>query len=88
MNWGELDFSYNAFALTEYDNTRNYKIIHYTGSSKPWSFINKHPYKYVYWKYLWKTPYKWTIPTDLTMLNILKWIIPNKMKVTLKKYRK
>lgn len=33
-------------------------IIHYTGSSKPWDYLNLHPYKNEYFKYLKKTIWK------------------------------
>lgn len=33
-------------------------IIHYTGSSKPWDYLNLHPYKKEYFKYLEKTIWK------------------------------
>ena len=33
-------------------------IIHYTGSSKPWDFLNLHPFKKEYFKYLKKTIWK------------------------------
>ncbi len=33
-------------------------IIHYTGSSKPWDYLNLHPFKKEYFKYLEKTVWK------------------------------
>jgi lipopolysaccharide biosynthesis glycosyltransferase len=33
-------------------------IIHYTGSSKPWDYLNLHPYKAAYFNYLKKTVWK------------------------------
>lgn len=84
--WGELDFKYNAFELTEKDCTQDYRIIHYTGSSKPWHFRNNHPYKNLYWKYLRMTPFKRYIPKDLTVINVVKWLIPKSIKKILKKY--
>ena len=33
-------------------------IIHYTGSSKPWDYLNLHPYKKAYFTYLKKTIWK------------------------------
>ena len=55
-------------------------IIHYTGSSKPWHFMNKHPYKDVYWKYLKKTPWRDYRPYDLTVINIFKKHTPQTIK--------
>lgn len=69
-SWGELDYTYNAFGITikpEYTP----KIIHYTGSSKPWHFFNRHHYKSLYWKYLKLTPFKYYFPEDLRFKNLL-----------------
>jgi lipopolysaccharide biosynthesis glycosyltransferase len=55
-------------------------IIHYTGPSKPWHFRNIHPYKHFYWKYLQMTPYKYFIPDDLNIINIVKWMVPIPVK--------
>ncbi|MDD5578207.1 MAG: glycosyltransferase family 8 protein [Methylobacter sp.] len=82
--WSELDYKYNSFQLTERSES-DYKIIHYTGSSKPWHFRNNHPYKHLYWKYLRMTPYRYTLPTDLTPLNVLKWMAPEFVKKKLKR---
>lgn len=51
-------------------------IIHYTGSSKPWHLSNKHPYKHLYRFYLNKTPFKFKLPADLTIVNFFKWLLP------------
>jgi lipopolysaccharide biosynthesis glycosyltransferase len=85
-NWLELHPQYNmhtgllnkecAVDLQIKEAIDNPVIIHYTGSSKPWHFRNNHPYKHLYWKYLRKTPYKYFIPDDLNMINIVKWIVP------------
>jgi lipopolysaccharide biosynthesis glycosyltransferase len=54
--WMELDFQFNAFGLTE-NNNSDYQIIHYTGLSKPWQFRNNHPFRKLYWNYLKRTPF-------------------------------
>ena len=61
-------------------------IIHYTGLHKPWHLRDSHPYKRLYWKYLRMTPYKYSIPDDINMINILRRIIPRSLKESLKKY--
>ena len=70
--WGELDFSYNAFELTQM-SILDYKIIHYTGSSKPWHFRNKHPYKKLFWKYLYKTPFYYSVLINY-YIEVMCWI--------------
>lgn len=85
QKWGELDFKFNAFSLKSYNAEQDFKIIHYAGSSKPWHFRNNHPYKYLYWKYLRMTPFKRYIPEDFTLVNIIKSIIPNKLRHTIKR---
>lgn len=81
--WGELDFTFNAFGLLA-DEGKDHKIIHYIGSSKPWHFRNKHPYKQLYWQYLKMTPFKNYTPVDLTFFNILKSLLPASWKKKIK----
>lgn len=74
-DWGELENKYNSVNVERLDKKiyeRDYSIIHYTGGSKPWRFNNRHPLKWLYWYYLWKTPYKYYIPKEFTFKNILK----------------
>jgi lipopolysaccharide biosynthesis glycosyltransferase len=33
-------------------------IVHFTGSSKPWEYLNFHPFKYLYYQYLNQTVFK------------------------------
>ncbi|MFC1785300.1 glycosyltransferase family 8 protein [Candidatus Neomarinimicrobiota bacterium] len=79
LNWGEIDFTYNAFGLTEIVD-KNFKIIHFTSNSKPWQFKNNHPYKHLYWKYLKMTPFKRRLPEDWTIKRAIGKIIPKKIK--------
>jgi len=50
----------------------NPSIIHYTTSSKPWHYMNEHPFKNEYYKYLKKIPWRKYIPIDRNFINILK----------------
>jgi lipopolysaccharide biosynthesis glycosyltransferase len=77
---------YNCFPVGDLIEAKsNPVIVHYTGSSKPWHFINKHPYKYLYLKYLRLTPYWYVLPTDFTLRNIIKWMIPDALKKMINK---
>ena len=40
------------------------KVVHFTGTSKPWQFLDKHPFKDRYWNYRDKTVYKRLISDD------------------------
>lgn len=87
----EKDFKekYSCFSDDELNEAKeNPVIIHYTGSSKPWHFRNKHPYKHLYWKYLRMTPFKRYIPEDLTVINVIKWMIPKSIKEFIKGLKK
>lgn len=76
----------NTFGLEELEEAKtNPAIIHYTGSSKPWHFMNNHPYKSEYWKYLKMTPYADYKPTDYTLKNVILKNTPEWLKVTAKK---
>lgn len=65
--WKEIDpkFNLQTIMLTlEIEGSLIYKkyladpyIIHYTGSSKPWQYSCKHPYKKEYWFYIKMTPF-------------------------------
>lgn len=73
--WGELNYKFNTVNLDFLEEKvykKDYAIIHYTGGSKPWHYRNRHPLKAVYWYYLWKTPYRYYIPEDITFKSILK----------------
>ena len=54
--WGKLNDTYNKFVDKKLSELP--KIIHFSGSSKPWHYLNYHPYKSHYWKYLNLTPFK------------------------------
>lgn len=57
--WSTLPETYNPQNLHTGDlPTTTPKIIHYMGGSKPWHYLNTHPYKSQYWKYLRLTPFK------------------------------
>ncbi len=79
-SWEKLDFSFNAFNLEVKTTTDQYKIIHYTGSSKPWHFVNKHPYKKEYFNCLKLTPFSNYKPNDITLKNaVIRFLIPAKV---------
>lgn len=54
--WGKLNDTYNKFVDKRLSELP--KIIHFSGSSKPWHYLNYHPYKSIYWKYLNLTPFR------------------------------
>ena len=54
--WGKLNNTYNKIVDKKLQNVPI--IIHFSGSSKPWHYLNNHPYKFLYWKYLNLTPFK------------------------------
>lgn len=60
-------------------------IIHYTGSSKPWQYMNDHPYKNLYWHYLKKTPYRNYRYEDYSLINVIKKYTPNSIKQFIRK---
>lgn len=53
-------------------NYQSAVILHFTGTSKPWQYMNKHPYKREYYKYLKKTPWYYYQPEDKTIGNFLR----------------
>jgi lipopolysaccharide biosynthesis glycosyltransferase len=46
-------------------------IIHFTGASKPWHYLNEHPYKHLYWHYRAMTPWKRHLPEDFSIKSLI-----------------
>ena len=67
---GKLDSTYNMFTNKILNETPI--IIHFSGSSKPWHFLNNHPYKSHYWKYLNLTPFKNEKFENVTFKKVIK----------------
>ncbi len=63
--WGELDRTYNALHLI-WKRAGTPLIVHFAGASKPWNYLDRHPYKAWYFKYLKLTPYNEQKYTDFS----------------------
>lgn len=61
--WGEINRTYNALHLL-WKRRHTPLIVHYAGSSKPWNYLDRHPYKSYYFKFLKLGPYKGQKYTD------------------------
>ena len=64
--WREMDRKYNALHLI-WKRKETPVIVHYAGSSKPWNYLDRHPYKSYYFKYLELTPYRDKKYTDFNI---------------------
>ncbi|MGC2416036.1 MAG: glycosyltransferase family 8 protein [Stellaceae bacterium] len=51
--------------------TRNAKIVHFNGASKPWMYMNRHPRRPDYYKYLSLTEWRHFKPPDRALINRL-----------------
>ncbi len=47
-------------------------IVHFNGQTKPWHYINDHPYKAEYWKYVRMTPWSEATESGKSLINSLK----------------
>lgn len=56
-NWKEMNKTFNGIYITKALPVIPI-IIHYNSFSKPWYYVDIHPYKYLYWKYLKLTPFR------------------------------
>lgn len=74
-NCGKLKDTYNMF--TNKMLTKMPVVIHFSGSSKPWHYLNDHPYKAQYWKYLNLTPFKNEKFEKVTLKKIIKKYLVN-----------
>lgn len=72
--WLEKDVALMMFPSSLYKEVwANPIIIHYIGPVKPWTYLSMHPKKYIWWKYLYLTPFKDYEPLNRTMVNRLKY---------------
>jgi len=55
-------------------------LIQFSGSSKPWHIRCSHPYKFLYWKHLFATPYRFYRPEDLSFFNVLRSLTPGAVR--------
>ena len=67
--WEEINSEYNALHLL-WKCKRTPVIIHYAGASKPWHYLDRHPYKYQYFKYLKLTPFREQKYSDFKLRNM------------------
>ena len=84
-------FDYHPLGISEVERglvRRDARIIHFNGPSKPWHYLNRHPRRADYWKYLRKTEWRDYRPDDLTLVNRGKkhfaWMVPAGLRSYLK----
>jgi len=93
--WCELPAEYNVQscflegklpeAVSSVDEVMNrVKVIHFTGSSKPWHFVNKHPFRAEYWKYRNRTVYKSRFSDDFSIGVLMRTVTPSFVKRVVK----
>lgn len=71
--WAELPLTYNYQTGYSFAGVlKDPHIVHYTGKSKPWYYMDKHPFKREYYKYIKYTPWKKFVPEDATVGNFLR----------------
>jgi lipopolysaccharide biosynthesis glycosyltransferase len=69
-NWYQLDKKYNGIHITQ-KLAAEPVIIHYNTYSKPWHYVDTHPYNFLYQKYLSITPYKGSKLTNFSFKNFM-----------------
>ena len=72
-NWGQFDKKYNAVHVTK-KLPETPVIVHYASFSKPWFYVDTHPYNYLYRYYLSLTPYK---SSKLVGFNFKNFVLKN-----------
>ena len=68
--WGEFDQKYNAVHVTK-ELPVMPVIVHYASYSKPWYYVDTHPYNFLYKRYLSLTPFKGSKPVGFTLKNFV-----------------
>ena len=69
-NWLKLDRKFNAIHLNE-KMAEEPVIIHYNTFSKPWLYVDTHPYNYLYQRYHQLTPFKYYKRTGFSIKNFV-----------------
>ena len=92
IRWKKMDLKYGVeteFLKSKLPILKKAKnepvIIQFSGSSKPWQYMNDHPYKKLYWYYLKKTPYKNYKYEDYSLIKVIKKHTPKFIKEFIKK---
>ena len=68
--WGEFDKKYNAVHVTR-ELPVMPVIVHYASYSKPWYYVDTHPYNFLYKHYLSLTPFKYNKSVGFTLKNFV-----------------
>jgi len=70
--WNRQEYHFNDSAIAPADLIRETAILHFTGRSKPWDYMNTHPGKREYLKYLALTEWRDFTPPDRSPGNFLR----------------
>jgi lipopolysaccharide biosynthesis glycosyltransferase len=85
-NWSQLPATYNYSANTLQLTANGYRcangekpaVIHFNGGIKPWKYWVRG--SFIYWRYIWKTPYKSLIfAAPKTVLNSMMHFLKKRM---------
>ncbi|WP_161964397.1 glycosyltransferase family 8 protein [Mucilaginibacter endophyticus] len=72
--WKPLSPTFNEKHLTKRLKDKPV-VVHFAGTSKPWLYLNNHPYKKEYWHYLRLSPFKDYRYKDFSLKNLIKRIV-------------
>ena len=94
-DWTRLDPAFNAqtafWTLDEAAAQRAYgpagvtaaiahpRIVHYSGSSKPWYLNDRHPLKPLYWRYRQRTAFSRLLPDDIGPRTLARRLLPPRL---------
>lgn len=62
-------------------------ILHFEGppETKPWHYLNRHPYRARYWQHLHQTPFAKRFPEGITVKNVLRRHLPGPLYTRLQR---
>ncbi|MDX2254106.1 MAG: glycosyltransferase family 8 protein [Pseudanabaenaceae cyanobacterium bins.39] len=96
LKWNQQSNFFDSRLYQKYKSNDDYmeaianpSIIHYTGSHKPWHYVDNHPYKMDYYKYLSLTPwheYKPKKNIKLIIKRLIKIYMPKFLLLTIKRF--
>ncbi len=85
--WPQAEEAFGKSVLNK--ATSSPGILHFEGpyEAKPWHYLNRHPFRELFWQHLRATPYRETHPEDRTLKNVLRRYLPERLYQSLRNLR-
>jgi lipopolysaccharide biosynthesis glycosyltransferase len=61
------------------------RIVHFTGGGKPWHTNSRHPFRWDYWSFRRKTPFRSFLPDDFGPRELARAVVPHAWRAPVKR---